>query len=182
MWHSTLSQRNRRQVCRILGLWLWITVVGGGVWADDLPKAAPALPAGLSETERQTLLKETNPKDHLDTCLKVGFSRLATAAEAVKQERYEAAAQALRVYTSLLDYTHTYTRQTKEKVRQQMLRKLETTLRQHVPVLEWMLSSIPEWHEGCARQALNRAKSIRRESLNAYFGSEFLKAGDPTTE
>lgn len=183
MRRLTLLQLNNRPARRILGLWLWFAVFGVGVWADDLARSASALPAGLSETERQMLQKETNPKDHLDACLKIGLNRLATAAESIKQERYETAAQALRVYTGLLDYTHGYTQQTpKDKVRRQMLHKLETTLRQQLPLLEWMVNGLPECHEDCARQALNRAKSIRRESLNAYFGGEFLKADRTTTE
>ncbi|OYT71538.1 MAG: hypothetical protein CFK52_07850 [Chloracidobacterium sp. CP2_5A] len=182
MRHSTLCF-DGRQARRILSLWLWVMAFGFGVWADDLAKAA-ALPAGLSESERKTLQKEAKPKDHFDACLKIGIARLATAAESIKRENFDVAAQALRVYAGVIDYAHGYTRQVaKQKARQQMLRKLETTLRQHLPLLEWMANGMPECHEGCVRQALSRAQVIRRESLNAFFGSEFLKAGaEATTE
>ncbi|MGQ9896995.1 MAG: hypothetical protein ACUVR8_05505 [Acidobacteriota bacterium] len=180
---ATLFQLDSHQTRRILGLWLWMAMFGVSVWADELVRSASTLPSGLSETERQTLQKETNPKNHLNACLKISLSRLTIAAEAVKQERYETAVQALRVYTGLLDYTHGYSQQmVKEKVRQQLLHKLEVSLRQQLPLLEWMVNSVPECHENCTRQALDRARTIRRQSLNAYFGGEFLKAGDRITE
>ncbi len=180
MRHSTLW-RGGRQARRILSLWLWIGAFGFSVWADE-PARAMTPPAGLSEAERQALEKETSPKDHFESCLKIGAGRLAIAAEAVKRENFDAAAQALRVYTGVIDYAQGCARQAaKEKTRQQMLRKLETTLRQHLPLLEWMATAMPECHAGCVRQALNRAKAIRRESLNVFFGGEFLKAGIETT-
>ncbi|MCS7078537.1 MAG: hypothetical protein NZ585_00600 [Chloracidobacterium sp.] len=173
-----------RLVRRILSFWLWIVALGLSVWADEAGQTLAALPAGLSEAEQQALQKATDPKSHLEACLKISAARLTTAAEAVKRANFDAAAQSLRVYTGLINYTHSYTQQTaKEKTRRQMLRKLETTLRQQLPLLEWLVNSLPDYQEGCARQALNRAKTIRRESLNAFFGDEFLKASiEMTTE
>lgn len=170
-----------RPVRRLLSLWLWATALGLGVWAEETARTDGALPAELSPTERQTLQKETDPKGHFDACLKIGVARLATATEAVKREHFDAAAQSLRVYTRVMEYMHGCTRHAaKEKVRRQMLRKLETTLRQQLPLLEWMVNTMPERHEDCARRALQRAKTIRRDSLNAFFGDDFLKAGVET--
>lgn len=170
-----------RPVRRLLSLWLWATAFGLGVWADETARPDEALPAELSPAERRTLQKETDPKGRLDAGLQIGVARLATATEAVKREHFDAAAQSLRVYTGVMEYLHGYTQQTaKEKVRRQMLRKLETTLRQQLPLLEWMANNMPECHEGCARRALQRAKIIRRDSLNAFFGDDFLKAGVET--
>ncbi|MFQ3581152.1 MAG: hypothetical protein SNJ67_00670 [Chloracidobacterium sp.] len=173
---------NRGQVRRLLGLWLWMVVLGGLSWGDDLGNTGALLPDGLSEVERQSLQKKTNPKDHVEDCLRIGTNRLALAADAVKRENFDAAAQALRGYANLLDYSHGYTQQiAKPKVRNQMYRKLEITLRQHLPLLEWLSNEMPDCHESCVRHALSRAKTIRRESLNAFFGDGFLKASTETT-
>ncbi len=177
-----MLQSDGHLVRHLLSLWLWTAALGCGAWADETVRTPQALPGGLSAAEQQSLRQETNPKGYVDTCLKIGVAHLTTAAEALKRERFDTAAQALRVYTGIIEYTHHYTQQiVNEKLRRQMLRKLETTLRQHLPLLEWMVNGLPECHEGCARQALQCAKTIRRDALNAFFGSEFLKAGSEAT-
>ncbi len=167
-------------LARILaGLLLWVGLAG--VAASAAPDTAitgqPEVPAGLTDTEKQNILKENNPKDRVETCMKVSANRLTQVVEAIKREEFENAAKTIGVYESLLCYTNTFATKAdiKAKKRDNLYRIIETGLRKQMPFLEWASREMPECHEQCACRALNRAKEIRRVALNAMFGGEFLK-------
>jgi hypothetical protein len=163
-----------RAACAVFAIALSLGVAAA---AGDGPSAAPPLPGALFDTEKQMIQRENDPKDHVETCLKVGAIRLSQAFDATRRQEYVNAAKTLTVYDQLLSYTHGYAKTVivKGKKRDQLYRLIETTLRRQTPTLEVIAQETPSNHEENARAALNRAREIRRVTLNAVFGGEFFK-------
>lgn len=176
-WFSAKRFGNRARV--LTGLLFWVGLAGVAAMAapDPAITAHPEVPGSLTDTERQTILKENDAKDRVEVCMKISANRLTLVVEAMKREEFESAAKAIGVYESLLCYTNTFatTAEVKSKKRDNLYRIIETGLRKQMPSLEWVSREMPECHEHCACRALSRAKEIRRVALNAMFGGEFLK-------
>lgn len=176
-WFSAKRFGNRARVLAGLLFWAGLTGVAATAAPDPAITGQPVVPASLTDTERQTILKENDAKDRVEVCMKLSANRLTLVVEAVKREDFENAAKAIGVYESLLCYTNTFatTIEIKSKKRDNLYRIIETGLRKQMPSLEWVSREMPECHEQCACRALSRAKEIRRVALNAMFGGEFLK-------
>jgi hypothetical protein len=183
-WFSAERFGKRARILAGVLLWVGLAGVAANAAPDSSLTGQPEVPTALSETERQTILKENDAKDRVEVCMKISANRLTLVVEAVKREDFENAAKTIKVYESLLCYTNTFATTTgiKPKKRDNLYRIIETGLRKQMPSLEWVSREMPECHEQCACRALNRAKEIRRGALNAMFGGEFLKDESAVSE
>ncbi|MDQ3010771.1 MAG: hypothetical protein M3X11_08735, partial [Acidobacteriota bacterium] len=101
-------------------------IAPGQVKVDDR-----ALPNQLSEAEVQTILKENNPKSHVEAALKLSDAHLARALKDTEAHQYKAAVDNVDVYASLVVYADGYTRKlpaAQIKDRNTCLKKIEQAI------------------------------------------------------
>lgn len=141
--------------------------------AGDVPCAG--LPSGLTETEKTDLLKENDPKDHVEKCMKIAGLRLVHARAALNGENYAEVDQSLTIYNRLVCYAHSYTRGAVQnpKKRDKIYRIMETTMRRQLPVFELITRDCPERSEHALM--LVGLQGIRKQLLNSVFGGDFLR-------
>lgn len=139
------------------------------------------LPQNLTDEEKTRLRHEDNPKDLVETCLKLGGQRLAQARGAVNNQDYNAAEQNLEVYHELMSYAFQHAReaQIKDKKRDQIFRMMETTLRRQLPMLECITRDCPESVQ-YTQMTLSHVREMRNHLLNAVFGGDFMKTEEIT--
>ena len=132
-----------------------------------------ALPQQLSETEVQSILKETNPKSHVEAALKVSNARLATALRISGGHQYKAVVENVDVYTSLIIYADAYTRKlppAQNKDRSVCLKKIEQTIFKQSRNLEAIAREVPFDFRESIEDKINEVKKIRLRALDDAIG------------
>jgi len=141
-----------------------------------------ALPRELTETETQTILKERNPKPHVDVTLKVSDTRLASALKLVEESQYKSAAQDVDVYAALIVYADGYTRKlpdSQTKDRNTCLKKIEQTVFKQTRTVDAVLRQFPvDYREGVETK-IGQVKKIRLRAINDLLGGgKIIKSDD----
>ncbi|MGH9937044.1 MAG: hypothetical protein ACREAM_12405, partial [Blastocatellia bacterium] len=88
----------------------------------------PSLPGMLGDIERQVILKERNPKPHVEAALKVAEVRIKNASQLAQENQFQIALQDLGAFLELVIYADTYTRNfpvAKNKDRNHCLKQIE---------------------------------------------------------
>lgn len=134
----------------------------------------PSLPETLTETEKQTILKERNPKSHVKAALKVSEARVTNALKLAQESQYKAAALELDVFSSLVVYADTYSRKTlshRTKDRNNCLKRIEQTIFKQTRNLEAVLSDLPLESREVIEPQIGEVKKVRLRAINDLLGS-----------
>ncbi len=147
-----------------------------GEWQSD------SLPRELTETETQTILKEHNPKPHVDATIKVSNARLASAFSLVDQSQYKSAALDVDVYAALIVYADTYTRKLPDsqiKDRNNCLKKIEQAILKQSRTVETVLREFPADYRDMVDTKIGQVKKIRLRAINDLLGDgKIIKTSD----
>ncbi|MBL8190016.1 MAG: hypothetical protein JNK38_18525 [Acidobacteria bacterium] len=131
------------------------------------------LPRQLSETEVQSILKQTNPKSHVETTLKVSDARLANAMKNIQANEFEIAIADVDVYASLVIYANDYTRKLPDsqiKDRNHCLKKIEQAIFKQSRNLETVNRDVPFLNREPVIEKINEVKKIRLRALDDVLG------------
>jgi hypothetical protein len=132
-----------------------------------------ALPQQLSETEVQAIIRQTNPKSHVEAALKISDLRLASALKSVQANEFKAAVQDADVFADLVIYADDYTRklpETQNKDRNQCLKKIEQTIFKQTRNLEFLSREVPFETREPVEEKINQVKKIRLRAINDLLG------------
>jgi len=132
-----------------------------------------ALPDQLRETEVQIILKETNPKSHVEAALKVSDARMATALKSAGASQYKAAIEDVDVYASLIIYADGYTRKLPDaqvKERNNCLKKIEQAIFKQSRNLDLVLREVPFDFREPVEDKIAQLKKIRLRALDDAIG------------
>jgi hypothetical protein len=131
------------------------------------------LPRQLSETEVQSILKQTNAKSHVETTLKLSDARLANAMKNIQASEFETAIADVDVYASLVIYANDYTRKLPDsqiKDRNHCLKKLEQAIFKQSRNLETVNRDVPFLYREPVIEKINEVKKIRLRALDDLLG------------
>jgi len=136
--------------------------------ADD-----PSLPELLSETEKQTILKERNPKPHVEAALRVAEVRIKSASLLTQENQFQNATQDLGVFLTLVIYADTYTRRLpadKHKDRNHCLERIEQAIFRQTRNLEAASRALPLESREAVESQIGEVKKIRLRAINDLLG------------
>ncbi|HQR33430.1 MAG TPA: hypothetical protein PLK30_11880 [Blastocatellia bacterium] len=132
-----------------------------------------ALPKQLSENEVQTILKQTEPKAHVEATLKVSDLRMTNALKNVQDGQFQAAVENTDVYASLIIYADDYTRKmpdSQSKDRLNCLKKIEQAIFKQSRNLDAVNRGIPFDYREPLVDKINQVKKIRLRALDDFLG------------
>ena len=132
-----------------------------------------ALPNQLSETEVQTILKENNPKSHVEAALKLSDTRLAKALKDTEAHQYKAAVDDVDVYASLVIYADGYARKlpaAQIKDRNTCLKKIEQAIFKQSRNLDLVMREVPFDFRETVEGKINELKKVRLRALDDAIG------------
>ena len=136
--------------------------------------SGPSLPDGLSETEEQTILKERNPKPHVERSLKIAESHLENALKLAQGSQSNRAAQEVDVFSSLIVYADAYTRKLhgdQNKDRNHCLKRIEQTIFKQTRNLDAVLRDLPVESREVIGPQIGEVKKVRLRAINDLLGS-----------
>ncbi len=131
------------------------------------------LPVMLSEMEKQLILKEQNPKSHVESALKVAETRIQSAFRLAQDSQYRAAAQDLETFLALIVYADAYVRKelaSKNKDRNHCLKKIEQTVFKQSRTLEAITRELPLESREAVEPRIGEVKKIRLRAINDLLG------------
>ena len=133
----------------------------------------PTLPKQLSENEVQRIIKENEPKSHVEATLKVSDGRMASAIKNVRDGQFQAAVENTDVYASLIIYADDYTRKlpvSESKHRNNCLKKIEQAIFKQSRNLDAVSRDIPFDYREPLVDKINLVKKIRLRALDDVLG------------
>ena len=142
--------------------------IGQAKKADDR-----ALPKQLSENEVQSIIKQTEPKSHVETTLKVSDVRIANALKNAQDGQFQTAVEDTDVYASLIIYADDYTRKlpdSSSKDRLNCLKKIEQAIFKQSRNLDAVTRGIPFDYREPLMEKINQVKKIRLRALDDLLG------------
>lgn len=142
--------------------------IGQARKADDR-----ALPKQLSENEVQSILKQTEPKSHVEATLKISDGRMNNAIKNVQAGQYESAVEDVDVYASLIIYADDYTRKlpdSQSKDRTNCLKKIEQAIFKQSRNLDTVSRGIPFDYREPLVEKISQVKKIRLRALDDVIG------------
>jgi len=136
--------------------------------ADD-----PPLPEMLGEIERQMILKERNPKPHVEAALKIAEFRIKNASQLALESQFQTAMQELGAFLKLVIYADTYTRKLpikKNKDRNHCLKQIEQAIFKQTRNLEAATRALPLEAREAVETQIGEVKKIRLRAINDLLG------------
>lgn len=137
------------------------------------PSLSGPLPGMLSEMEKQSILKERNPKPHVESALKVAEARVKNAFQLAQENQLRAAAQDLDAFFALIIYADTYARKalaSKTKDRHHCLKEIEQAVFKQSRNLESVTRALPLESREAIEIQLGEVKKIRLRAINDLLG------------
>jgi hypothetical protein len=137
------------------------------------PSLPGQLPGMLSEMEKQSILRERDPKPHVESTLKVAEARVKNAFQLAQENQMPAAAQDLDAFLALIIYADTYTRKTlasKNKDRNHCLKRIEQAVFKQSRNLESISRALPLESREAAEAQIDEVKKIRLRAINDLLG------------
>jgi hypothetical protein len=131
------------------------------------------LPGMLSEMEKQSILREQDPKPHVESALKVAEARIKTAFQLAQENQMLAAAQDLDAFLALIVYADAYARNalaSKNKDRNHCLKKIEQAVFKQSRNLESLTRALPLESREAAESQISEVKKIRLRAINDLLG------------
>jgi hypothetical protein len=151
------------------------TLLLGSVLGLAQPQAGdPSLPGMLNEMEKQLIIKERNPKPHVESALKVAEARIKTAFLLAQENQAQNAARELEAFLALIIYADTYTRKSlasKNKDRNNCLKQIEQMIFKQSRSLESITRVLPLESREAADSRIGEVKKIRLRAINDLLGS-----------
>jgi len=131
------------------------------------------LPGMLSEMEKQSILKEQDPKPHVESALKVAEARVKNAFQLAQENQIREAAQDLDAYLALIVYADTYARKalaSKNKDRNHCLKKIEQAIFKQSRNMESVTRALPLESRDAVEPQIGEVKKIRLRAINDLLG------------
>lgn len=155
-------------------LWKPIFMLLLSVWLLPPQKSGePRLPEQLSETETQLILKERNPKPHVEAALRISDLHLLSALKHTEASQFQTAVQEIDVYAALIIYADAYTRGLsgqQHKDRSHCLKKLEQAVFKQTRNLDLIERELPYDFRDSALLKISEVKKVRLRALNDLLG------------
>ena len=146
----------------------------GSVLGCAQPQAGdPSLPGMLSEMEKQLILKERNPKPHVESVLKVAEARIKNASQLAQENQIQAGAREVEAFLALIIYADTYARKSlasKNKDRNHCLKQIEQMIFKQSRSLESVTRALPLESREAAEPRIGEVKKIRLRAINDLLG------------
>ncbi|MDX2041842.1 MAG: hypothetical protein SF097_11355 [Acidobacteriota bacterium] len=158
-----------KTIFNLLLVFALVSLVGG----QDKKPDDRALPRQLSENEVQSIIKQTNPRSHVETTLKVSDARLANAMKNIQANEFEIAVTDVDVYASLVIYANDYTRKLPDsqiKDRNHCLKKIEQAIFKQSRNLDTVNRDVPFLVREPIIEKINEVKKIRLRALDDVLG------------
>jgi hypothetical protein len=140
--------------------------LGGQSLPDQLPEI-------LNEAEKQSILKERNPKPHVESALKVAEARIKNAFLLAQDSQMRGAAQDMDAYLALIVYADAYARKTlasKNKDRNHCLKRIEQAVFKQSRNLDSITRALPLESREAAESQISEVKKIRLRAINDLLG------------
>jgi hypothetical protein len=131
------------------------------------------LPEMLNEVEKQSILKESNPKPHVESALKVAEARIKNALLLTQENQTSAATQDLGAYLALIVYADAYARKTlasKNKDRNNCLKRIEQAVFKQSRNIDSITRALPLESREAAEVQISEVKKIRLRAINDLLG------------
>ena len=131
------------------------------------------LPGMLSEMEKQSILKERDPKPHVESALKIAEARVNTAFQLAQGNQSGAAAQDLGAFLALIVYADTYARKalaSKNKDLNHCLKRIEQMVFKQSRNLESITRALPLESREAVESQIGEVKKIRLRAINDLLG------------
>jgi len=144
--------------------------VGGQSLTGQLPGQLPGM---LSEMEKESILKEQDPKPHVESALKVAEARIKNAFQLAQENQIREAAQDLDAYLALIVYADTYARKalaSKNKDRNNCLKKIEQAILKQSRNMESVTRALPLESREAFEPQIGKVKKIRLRAINDMLG------------
>jgi len=139
----------------------------------DGPPSAPPPMRYIPDDVRRRLEAERDPKARTRLSLELAEERLSRVAEQANADRFEAATGELGVYEAVVDDAIRFLKtsspgRTNNKMRD-LLKRVEMTLREHVPRLETIRRMLPSQHAVYLKDAIEFVREERDAALNSFY-------------
>jgi hypothetical protein len=137
------------------------------------PSFAGQLPGMLNEMEKQSILKERNPKPHVESALKIAEARIKNALLLMQESQMRAATQDLDAFLALVVYADTYARKSltsKVKDRNHCLKRIEQAVFKQSRNLDSITRALPLESREAAEAQIGEVKKIRLRAINDLLG------------
>jgi hypothetical protein len=144
--------------------------VGGQSLPGQLPEILPGM---LRDVEKQAILKEQDPKPHVESALKIAEARIKNAFQLSQDGQMGAAAQDMDAFLALIVYADTYTRKTlasKNKDRNHCLKRIEQAVFKQSRNLDSITRALPIESREAAETQIAEVKKIRLRAINDLLG------------
>ena len=140
--------------------------------SDGTPSAPPPM-RYMPEDVRRRLEAERDPKARTRLSLELAEERLARVAEQANADRFEAATGELGVYEAVVDDAIHFLKgsspgRANNRTRD-LLKRVEMTLREHVPRLETIRRMLPSQHAVYLKDAIEFVREERDAALNSFY-------------
>jgi hypothetical protein len=144
--------------------------------ADEVTSAPPPM-RYLPEEVRRRLEGETDLKARTHLALDLAEERLALAAQQTSDDRFEEATAEIGVYEALVaDAVSSVQTSGRSKNKQRdILKRVEMTLRSHVPRLETIRRNLPAAHAVYFKSAIEFVNQQRDLALNTFYDNTVLR-------
>ena len=140
-------------------------------------EVAPPPMRYLPEETRSRLAAESGDlKKRTKLSIELAEARLASAAAHVEADRFDAATLELGVYEAIVKDAVVFLKSSgraSNKVRD-LIKRLELSLRSHVPRLETLRRSLPSQHAVHAQATLDFVRDARSEALDSFFDNSVV--------
>jgi hypothetical protein len=150
----------------------WLVWFVGLAWA--LPQGEPLkLPAGLSEMESRTILKERGAKSHVSAAVNVASQLLATAVKQTEASQFAEAVSSVRLYEALFEYADKYARALpvgELKERNKCLKEIEQAIFKQSRPLEAVRRELPYNYREQTDPLVETLKQLRLRAINDVLG------------
>ncbi len=158
-----------KTIFNLLLIFALVSLVSG----QDKKPDDRALPRQLNENEVQGIIKQTNPRSHVETTLKMSDARLANAMKNIQANEFDIAITDVDVYASLVIYANDYTRKLPDsqiKDRNHCLKKIEQAIFKQSRNLDTVNRDVPFLVREPIIEKINDVKKIRLRALDDVLG------------
>ncbi|HVF66049.1 MAG TPA: hypothetical protein VM914_00190 [Pyrinomonadaceae bacterium] len=143
---------------------------------EDGPTAAPPLRYVPDDVRRQLDAEARDVKARTKLALQLAEDRLARASVASDGDRFEDCTNELGVYEAIVADTIRYVQtsgRTGNKLRD-TFKRIELTLRSHVPRIETLRRGLPEAHAVYAKATIDFVRVQRDQALSSFYDDSII--------
>lgn len=143
---------------------------------EDSPSAAPPLRYVPDDVRRQLDAEARDVKARTKLALQLAEDRLARASVASDADHFEECTNELGVYEAIVADTIRYVQtsgRTGNKLRD-TFKRIELTLRSHVPRIETLRRGLPEAHAVYAKATIEFVRVQRDQALSSFYDDSII--------